>query len=368
MPFLNSDILLSLASDDLDRAATVGLTPYLSESIWRSPQKLDYLAKLSESALQFLSSIPNFEFWSKWYNGVKNGSNLDWNLQREVALIPDKEWEQGAEHIARLIREIEARFLVEKLPQAEEVEFNSLTGLFRTVPRRPEKPGLFAATLAQVIDALDDTLANPSNGLSERSREARVIRRALTHYGNDPQQIEMSMVSVQRSLTRQIAGQELPPSEENIALQEATAACARGIRAAHSEIAENRRILDLQALAELSPTDKVKLVEASPVLEAISEADLASDWTADIPAIAAEGTGPPRALEATERNPILAAYDEKVRVFSRIAKIAMLLRRSPDLVHRLHDSAGHKLIVLGMSGTALLAFITYLVTIGIGLL
>lgn len=52
-------------------------------------------------------------FWRDWYQGFLNGKPLDWELQRQVALIPDEEWEQGPTHIAERIEEIRKRFELE---------------------------------------------------------------------------------------------------------------------------------------------------------------------------------------------------------------------------------------------------------------
>jgi hypothetical protein len=48
-------------------------------------------------------------FWIDWYEGFLNGQPLDWDLQREIALIPNEDWEKGAEHIAQLIDEIRGK-------------------------------------------------------------------------------------------------------------------------------------------------------------------------------------------------------------------------------------------------------------------
>ena len=61
-----------------------------------------------------LLDTPAFAFWKEWYEGFLHGTPMDWDLQREVALIPDAEWEKGAEHIARLIEEIRARLALRK--------------------------------------------------------------------------------------------------------------------------------------------------------------------------------------------------------------------------------------------------------------
>jgi len=293
-------------------------------------------------------------FWREWYQGMLDGQPMDWELQKRVALIPDADWEKGPEHIARKIEEIESTFLAEKLPQAERIEFNPETARFRAVPIPVEKADLLGATLSQVEDALDDALANPSNGLSDRSREARVLRRTVANYGNDPQRIEMDLTSVHAALTRQIANEDLPPSEENLALQNACAEGARAIRATHPEVAENRTILSEQALRELTPEARAILQEALPVLEAISEEALAEEWRQDIPALINDAIGP-----VPDTAPRLPGADEATRIFSRAAKIGVLLRIK-TVIDRVSESTPYK-------AATILGTIATLVSAGIAL-
>ncbi len=45
----------------------------------------------------------------RWYQGFLDGTPLPWDLQRDIALIPDEDWQRGEAHIARLIEIIEER-------------------------------------------------------------------------------------------------------------------------------------------------------------------------------------------------------------------------------------------------------------------
>jgi hypothetical protein len=277
-----------------------------------------------------------FSFWQDWYERLLAGDPLDWELQRRVALIDDAIWEAGPEVVAEEIDRIRAAYLVEKAPQAERVEFNPETAKFYTVPLEVTKPDLLGATLNQVQDALDDVLASPSNGLHDAAREVRVLRRVFTKYGNDPQQIEMGFVSVHKGLTRQILNDELPPSEENLALQDALEEGARAIRATHPDVAENRKILSNQAIRELPQGAKDALTEALPILVAISEPDLAEDWEHDIPQLINDAT-----LPLPSGAPPLPGADEATRIFSRVAKISIHLKIA-EIIHKIADSAGYK--------------------------
>lgn len=52
----------------------------------------------------------SWAFWTKWWDAAIAGKPLHWELQREVALIPDAVWQEGPEAVAKAIAEIEARF------------------------------------------------------------------------------------------------------------------------------------------------------------------------------------------------------------------------------------------------------------------
>jgi hypothetical protein len=53
------------------------------------------------------SDPETWSFWLRWWEGVLSGNQLDWDLQKEVALIPDAIWQQGPVAVAAAIRQIE---------------------------------------------------------------------------------------------------------------------------------------------------------------------------------------------------------------------------------------------------------------------
>ena len=288
-----------------------------------------------------MANAADWSFWARWYRGVLEGNPLDWDLQEAVALIPDEDWNAGPARVAERISEIEAQYLAERLPQAERIELNPETDKFRAVPIPVAKPDLLGATLSQVSDALDDALANPSNGLTERSREARVLRRTIDRHGNDPQRIEMDFVSVAHGLRRQMDDtEELPKSEENLALLSSVEQGALGIRATHPDVAENREILAQQALRELSGEDKELLADAAPILEAVSEGVMAADFAADIPDLINDAVGP------VPRNaPPLPGV---ARTFSRVSKMKRVYDRLVSTGEKVFDSKESKTVQLGL--------------------
>lgn len=292
----------------------------------------------------FYQSRPTWSFWREWYQGFLDGKPLDWELQRRVALIPDEDWEQGPEHIARKIEEIQAEWLSEQAPSAEKIEFDEATQKFHVIPLEIAKPDLLGATLSQIEDALDDVLACPSNGLHDGSKAVRVLRRTLTKYGNNPQQIEMGLVTAHTAITRQFLADEMPQSEENLALRDAIEDGARGIRATHPEVAENRKILQDQALREMSSEDLDLLEDAKPLLEAWSSDDLAEGWAHDIPQLINDATTP-----LPSGAPPLPGAEEATRIFSRAAKMKLSYDAIVSKGASAFDSKAMKTVRLGLT-------------------
>ncbi|MGJ8596715.1 hypothetical protein [Sulfitobacter sp.] len=305
--------------------------------------------------LDFLNlDLTKWGFWHDWYLAMWEGRFTDWDLAIEVAKIADEVWDKGAEAVAAEIEILRAEKLLNDLPQAEIVAFDNEALHFTARPILLEKPDLIGATLQQVGDSLEDVLASPSNGLSSTSREVRVIERSIKKYGNNPQQIEMGFVSAHAGLTRQIIVQELPASEENLALQSALEEGAIAIRATHPDVAENRAILTKRKFAEMSQEQKDVLADALPVLRAISDEPLTDDWENDIPALINTSVGP-----LPSGAPALPGADEATRIFSRAAKISILLRTS-EVIHAIDQGAPYK-------AARILTTIGALVTIGLTL-
>lgn len=51
-----------------------------------------------------------FGFWARWYEAGLNGQILNPALEREIALIPDPDWELGPKYISAIIAQKEARY------------------------------------------------------------------------------------------------------------------------------------------------------------------------------------------------------------------------------------------------------------------
>ena len=281
-------------------------------------------------------------FWIDWYEGLLEGRAPDWELWHDVALIEDEVWKAGPEAVAREIELVSAALVAKRLPLAEDIVVDPATGLFNVRARPIAKPDLLGATLGQIADALEDVLADPSNGLRETSADTRRLRRTLTRYANDPQRIEMDLTTAYGSITRQIAVEDLPASDTNMALLASLQEGALGIRATDAQVAENRRLLQGQAFREMDAAGREALRAAAPVLEAITEGRLAEEMREDIAVLVERPAWPALPGVTRDKDAMVPGQDEMVRVFGRAARMAVMIRRTPEIIHRIDGSAPYK--------------------------
>ena len=309
-----------------------------------------------------LTAGGDWSFWSRWYERAMAGNPLPWDLQREVALIPNEIWEQGPEAVAERIAEIEADYLARATQLAEEVTLNPETGTFSVTPRPLENAPLLSALLSRTEDALDDAL-HGQNGLREDMRAVRTLRRTHQRYGNDPQRIELDYTSVAITLRREMRETyELAETEDNLALLEAVEEGALAIRAQHPEIAANRQRIAQQKLREMDSADLEVLEAAGPVLEALSEGVMAEDFARDIPQLINDATTP-----LPSGAPPLPGVDESMRVFHRVSRMKVILDKMTDKGAGIFDSKTNKTVRLGMQGMKVAAYLGVIVDIGLKL-
>ena len=328
--------------------------------LWPGSAMPDGVAAHHDALRDFFARDPAlWGFWARWYDGLLTGAPLDWDLQKRIALIPDEDWEAGAARIAKLIAVFKRDMLLYRAPLAEDIVFNTDTNRFRAIPRDIAKPDLVAATLLQVEDALDDALADPSNGLNATSREVRVVRRMLERYAGDPQQIELNLVSVAVSLRHQMfTTEDLPQAEANTALLRAAEEGAVAIRATHPEVEKNRKIIATQSFQELPPEDKALLAEAQPQLVAVSEGQVAEDFAHDIPELLNTSIGP----EGNYAPPLPGV----MRTFGRIARISAEVEK-PGLLARIENDPAYRSVRIVGTTASFADLLSQLVQIGLRL-
>lgn len=84
-----------------------GQAPFFSRLWLDGPRERD--VSNWDNALRWLGDHPGHDFWIRWYEAALDGRPLTgdwdshWQMLRDIALIPNEDWEQGAGHVAGLI-------------------------------------------------------------------------------------------------------------------------------------------------------------------------------------------------------------------------------------------------------------------------
>lgn len=135
-------------------------------------------------------------FWHRWYYAAKRGEWLDWELQRDVALIPDEVWNQGPKAVMAAIAEIELRYrldaVIRDTPYALRVEFDRQTRKLFSVPSEPADLQALIAAISQALEDFNKRCKSKSGGnlgaslLHATGPIFRALRRDLKRYANEP--------------------------------------------------------------------------------------------------------------------------------------------------------------------------------------
>jgi hypothetical protein len=130
-------------------------------------------------------ATPGGDFWMRWYQGFLDGKPLPWDLQRDIALIPDEGWQKGEAHVAGLIAIIEERHrllglvaeLKERLREATSVGATDIASPSHRSHNQP--PELIDAPIAfrESVTLIRITLDEAEAELAKPTPEPSTLRR-----------------------------------------------------------------------------------------------------------------------------------------------------------------------------------------------
>ena len=158
-------------------------------------------------------SVNQWEFWIKWYDGVLQGAEPDWNLLRQVALIEPEVWDAGPEAVADEIAVIELKAAANNSPNAEDIRINA-DGLFEAVPRSD----LPSKTLKDANERLADIVqqirgCQHMNQYSALGPEADVLETYLDRYSDNPLRLYEGSQKVVRHIGNLVTEGALPEND-----------------------------------------------------------------------------------------------------------------------------------------------------------
>ncbi len=281
------------------------------------------------------TAAKDWQFWIDWYESMLHGAPQNIDMLEEIALIDDAVWKDGLEAVNAAIAGIQGKYLSQKAPLAERLEFDHERGQFYATPIAVQKPELLSVLLSRVEDSLEDALH--ANGLTPESNEVRVIKRTLAKYRDDPQRIEMDFTDSVVSLRAEIDKGWLQDTAVNGALIRSLEEGVRGVRELHPEVAENRMILAAAKLRELPEAGKAVLAKVKDVLVAVSHGAMADDFAADIPELVNDALWP-----LPDGAPRLPAAGPAVRVFGRVSRMQLSIKKYPEILTKIEKSPSYR--------------------------
>jgi hypothetical protein len=111
----------------------------MTEPLWASPNKPDWLEMSHIPNPNALDDDSAWAFWRRWYHGFLIGRPLEWELQRQVALIDNAIWEAGPEAVAAEIEKAEAKFRLEQEIKRLKMQLAE-TSIAPTIDRKHNNP------------------------------------------------------------------------------------------------------------------------------------------------------------------------------------------------------------------------------------
>ncbi|MCR9140429.1 MAG: hypothetical protein NXI27_31045 [Alphaproteobacteria bacterium] len=323
----NSTELKAQVSDDISFLRGGGTAvELLNQTLFDAEAVEDQLLKAVTRFKSALEREQALEFWTTWYEGVVHTDALDWELQRRVALIPDPIWEAGPVAVAEEIERIRAEWLAEKLPQAEQIEFDLDQGQFQSKPIPVKAEELIETTLKQVEFAR--TVAAQSNcGLNSTSTAYLYIDHTLESCRNDPNAIEQNLEIARVDIVEGLAENRYQKDAKLSALEQVLERAVTDLRANHPDVAEAWEIRIKHKLRVAKAGQKQLIVEKTTELIAISDPKLGKELELDARSIA-ETSGEVQGGAIR-------------RFFGRVAQMRIIVR-SGEVIKRIDASSGYK--------------------------
>lgn len=233
------------------------------------------------------------KFWLRWYQSALDGTPLNPDLLRDIALIPDEDWKKGEGHIAGLIAEIELRYAIKATPNAEVIVINPATGLLRveTVSH------LSSNRRADVVDTLRDATAIFDQGNSGNQAyamlfpERDLVLDGCNRYANRPiMLLRVCRRVVARVIAKEAAG-ECPKNDSLVADFVGSVAGAAGdLMAFDSDVKEAETARLASAPVVVSAEVGRDIIIAADASAKIAEGDLKLELPVDAAAITSGST------------------------------------------------------------------------------
>ncbi|WP_299602170.1 hypothetical protein [uncultured Tateyamaria sp.] len=241
----------------------------LETPVWTDAELPPVLATNHMAFLSFLNEHQDWAFWLSWYSQMWDGTFRDWDLATKVALIPNEVWEgeDAVAKVAEAIREIEARLLIDRLPQVEEV-FEEAGGWYNVRTTGFDSNRLIDSIENRVRFTLDLAVRSNACDLNEMSTAAKVLRHALDNCLDDPNAVEQFLRRASDMIRARMADGSFANDDELDMLVATLDELALQLRADHPDVAQ---AVDARASQRFKELDTAQRLAGAQLIEDLRE-------------------------------------------------------------------------------------------------
>ena len=174
-----------------DAGVIISGSDVLEFPLWPSTPP-DWFTKADwETRAIWAENPEHWDFWTRWWDAAIAGTPLDWDLQRDIALIPDEVWQQGPGPVAVEIARLEELHnlrrelaeLKQRIEQPEQV-IEAIAGAdlrgHNNPPELIETPAELRETLVVIWEELREAEREVAKTLPEPGRLRRTGQAILS--------------------------------------------------------------------------------------------------------------------------------------------------------------------------------------------
>ncbi|MEY8838394.1 hypothetical protein AB9K41_05080, partial [Cribrihabitans sp. XS_ASV171] len=189
-PQKGTSVFISSTYQDADYDAKT----LISQPLWHDASPPEGL-RPEDIGPTLLHTDPRFDFFRRWYEGLVRGEPLPLELCRRIATqIPRETWESGADQVAEAIARIEAEWLAEQLPQAEEIKQDPSDGRYTVSPIVFDPDDMIDRLFKQLKFALEMALrGHNQSGFNDMCVAFRYLEHTLHECRDDPNAVHMHL-------------------------------------------------------------------------------------------------------------------------------------------------------------------------------
>jgi hypothetical protein len=175
---LRSNPAVSAAIADVEAGSTNNPLDMFRQKLWPSVDSIEPILEFWSNFAKRPDPDAIWIFWTEWYQGMLDGTPMDWDLQYQVALIEDAVWQDGAEAVAGEIERIRAKFdleqevkqLKEKLLSLRQVTTTAQIGDNGGPPLNDPEDIAFQTDLSQIwqrVEELENEIDSPTPSIDK---------------------------------------------------------------------------------------------------------------------------------------------------------------------------------------------------------